>query len=80
MKYCKMAGIVHWSGGSMLLHEGMTADDDHPLVLERPDLWGDQGPAPALRSGGGDEARSEAPRVERATRAPGEKRGSSGRG
>ena len=74
MKYCKVSGIVQWSGGSMLLHEGMTADDDHLLVLERPDLWGDRGPAPSLRSEGGDEQRSAPPRIERATRAPGERR------
>ena len=74
-KYCKVSGIVQWSGGSMLLHEGMTADDDHALVKERPDLWRDDGPAPALRSKEGDAVRSAPPRVERATRAPGEKRG-----
>jgi hypothetical protein len=76
MKYCKLSGIVQWSGGSMLLHHGMTADDDHPLVLERPDLWGDEGPAPALRS----ETSDGEPRVERATRGPGEKRGGTSRG
>lgn len=79
MKYAKVSGIVQWSGGSMLMNEGMTADDDHPLVLERPDLWGDEGPAPALRSEGGDEGRSGMSKVERATRAPGEKRGGTAR-
>lgn len=82
MKFSKVSGAVHWSRGTIILSEGMSADDDHPLVLERPDLFGDNAPPPALRSGEGDRRRSgePEPKVERATRAPGEKRGGTGRG
>lgn len=79
MKFSKVSGAVHWSGGTTILGEGMSADDDHPLVVERPDLFGDGAPPPVLRSAAGDEQRAR-PRVERATRAPGEKRGGSSRG
>lgn len=82
MKYARVSGAVRWSGGSLILSEGMSADDDHPLVLERPDLFTDDGPAPVLRSAEGDRRRAgqPEPKVERATRAPGEKRGGTGRG
>lgn len=83
MKYARVSGIVHWSGGAMLLHEGMTADDDHPLVAERPDLWHDEGPAASLRGPGADDGPAgprKAETVERATRAPGERRGGTARG
>jgi hypothetical protein len=55
-----------------------TADDDYPLVVERPDLWTDVAP-PAQLAGPGRHKTAEpvdpgpAP-VERATRAPGERR------
>lgn len=76
MKYSKVAGIVRWSGGSTVLGIGTSADDDHPLVLERPDLFGDDAPQAYLRTPAAHrpkDAAAEAP-VERATRAPGEKR------
>ncbi|MFJ1664809.1 hypothetical protein ACIOK4_00180 [Streptomyces bottropensis] len=80
MKYALVTGIVRWSGGSMELTRGKSADDNHPLVIERPDLFGDQspeadlaGPAPARDDQEETEAPA-APVVERATAAPGEKR------
>jgi hypothetical protein len=53
-----------------VLHKGKSADDNHPLVLERPTLFGDDAPSADLS---GPKVVEEAP-VERATRAPGEKR------
>lgn len=70
MKYATMSGAVRWSGGTTLLRKGQSADDTHPLVLERPDLWTDVAPGASLASG----RRAAQPVVERATRAPGEVR------
>lgn len=68
MKYSSFSGIVAWSQGEILLRQGQAADDDHPLVLERPDLF--QGLAPIA-----DLTTSPKPQpVEQATRAPGETR------
>ena len=72
MKYSLVAGIVRWSGGQMTLTRGMSADDDHPLVVERPDLFGEEPPEAHLAA--------PAPAVERATAAPGEKRTTPGSG
>jgi hypothetical protein len=69
MKYAKVAGVVRWSGGTTVLNKGMSVDDDHPLVVERADLFGDDEPDAQLQK----PPTYEAP-VERATRAPGEKR------
>lgn len=71
MKYALMGGNVAWSQGTALLKRGMSADDDHPLVLERPDLFSDEAPDAELSS---------APVIERATAAPAEKRTTPGRG
>lgn len=68
MKYSKVAGVVRWSGGTITLNRGMSADDDHPLVVERPDLFTDEAPPAQLRTRPGP------PVVERATRGPGEVR------
>lgn len=65
MKYAKDTLVVRWSGGTTTLREGMTVEDDHPLALERPDLFGD-GAAPAQLAA--------PPVIERATREPGEQR------
>jgi hypothetical protein len=65
VKYSLVTGNVAWSQGTTQLTRGKSADDDHPLVLERPDLFGDEMPDAELSS---------APVVERATAAPGEKR------
>lgn len=85
MKYAKVSGAVRWSGGTTIINEGMSADEDHPLVVERPDLFGDDAPPPVLTSQAGDRRRRDmaagrGPRVERATRAPGEVRGGGPRG
>jgi len=74
MKYANRTGAVRWSGGTTLLRKGQSADDDHPLVRERPDLFDDNEPGASLSS------RRGAPVVERATRAPGETRRTPRRG
>lgn len=74
MKYSTVTGAVRWSGGTTLLHRGQSADNDHPLVKERPDLWTDKAPGASLST-----PRSTRP-VERATRAPGEVRDTPRRG
>jgi hypothetical protein len=77
-KYSLISGLVRWSGGSTVLGIGMSAEADHPLVLERPDLFGDDAPHAALRTPAAYRAKEEAAPaeapIERATRAPGEKR------
>jgi hypothetical protein len=75
VKYSKIAGAVRWSGGTTLLRKGQSADDDHPLVRERPSLFTDVAPGASLSTG-----RKAAPAVERATRAPGEVRQTPRRG
>lgn len=67
MRYSRISGVTRYSGGTIVLREGMSADDDHPLVAERPDLFTDVPPPADLQSAG-------RPVVERATRAPGEVR------
>jgi hypothetical protein len=39
VKYSKISGVVGWSGGSTLLREGQSIDEDHPLLKERPELF-----------------------------------------
>jgi hypothetical protein len=70
VKYSKISGAVRWSGGTTLLRKGQSADDDHGLVKERPDLFTDAVPGASLATGRG----AAPPAVERATRAPGEVR------
>ncbi|MFI2437410.1 hypothetical protein [Streptomyces sp. NPDC018693] len=48
MKYSKVTGNVRWSQGMTQLRAGMSADDHHPLVVERPDLFGDEPPTAEL--------------------------------
>lgn len=75
MKYARISGVVRWTQGTTVLSAGVTtADDDAPLVLERPDLFTDEEPAAHL-AGPGRNKRADGPVVERATRSPGEKRG-----
>lgn len=65
MKYSKTAGVVTWSQGMMPLARGMSFDDTHPLVKERPDLFDDVEPG----------AVHKAPtRVESGLQRPGEQR------
>lgn len=72
MKYARVGAVVRWSQGTTVLNLHMSADDDHPLVLERPDLFVDEAPGAELKKPR-THVVEEAP-VERATRAPGEKR------
>ncbi len=84
MKYAAISGIVRWSQGTTVLSAGVTtADDDHPLVVERPDLFTDTVPDAHLSTPKppADDSRADSgAKVERATRAPGEKRGKGQRG
>lgn len=64
--YAKGSMGVGWDGGSVMLVKGKPWDDSHPLVRARPGLFTDAPP---------DSTVAGAPRVERATRAPGEVRG-----
>jgi len=45
MKYSSFEGVVLWSGGQQLLRDGQSIDEEHPLYIERPDLF--RGLAPA---------------------------------
>ncbi len=69
MKYAKQSGVVSWSGGMMTLRQGMSIDDDHPLVTESPDLWTDQAPGADIPHPG-----REARRVQSTMQRPGESR------
>lgn len=40
MQYSKFTGVVAWSGGTTTLRHGMAIDDGHPLLDERPELFG----------------------------------------
>jgi hypothetical protein len=66
MKYSQISAVVRWSGGTTVLRKGQSADEDHPLVKERPELFTDAVPGASLAAA--------PPAVERATRAPGEVR------
>ena len=66
MMHSRIAGVVRWSGGTILLRMGQSIDNDHPLVDERPDLFEEKTPGASIKSHG--------PSIERATRAPGEVR------
>ena len=37
--YSSFEGVVLWSGGQQLLRAGQSIDTDHPLYIERPDLF-----------------------------------------
>lgn len=63
--YAKGDMTVAWSSGKSTLKKGQAWDADAELVAERPDLFAAEPERPAGRG---------APRVERATRAPGERR------
>jgi hypothetical protein len=69
----KFTGLLKWSGGRQLLKKGQTFQDDHPIVLERPELFERAVPTVDVRTPepllhGGE------PPIERGTRAPGERR------
>lgn len=50
MKYANIDGNLRWSQGWTLLHVGDSFDDDHPIVQERPELFGDEAPGAMFRS------------------------------
>lgn len=50
MKYSKIAGALRWTEGTIVLRKGQSIDDDHPLVAERPDIWGDEAPGADIAS------------------------------
>lgn len=63
--YARGDMTVAWSSGKSVLRKDEAWDAESDLVRERPDLFAE---APGRAAGA-------APRVERATRAPGEQRG-----
>lgn len=73
MKYAACSGAVRWSGGLQVLSPGQSIADDHPLVLERPDLFTDAEPEPDIKMPAKPGRGASAP-IESATRAPGERR------
>lgn len=70
-QYSKIEGALEWSGGTLLLRRGMSIDDDHPLLAERPELFDSKDPGADL---------STISPIERATAAPGEIRATPGTG
>ncbi len=66
MKFARDTLIVAYSGGKVVLVSGESIDDEHPLVLERPELFADELPEAKHRVA----VRA----VETATRGPGEAR------
>lgn len=52
MKYANLDGNLRWSQGWTLLKKGDSFDDDHPIVLERPELFTDEAPGARFRSEG----------------------------
>lgn len=39
MHVSKLTGVIAYSGGQIVLREGQTVDDDHPIIAERPELF-----------------------------------------
>lgn len=74
MKYSKVDGVIAWGGGTTPLRTGASFDDDHPLVIERPELFDETDPGAAHKTG------PVVGEVERATSAPGEVRVTPGTG
>lgn len=74
MKYCKAEGVIAWSGGTTILRKGMSFDDDHDLVAQRPELFDDTDP------GATHTATPQVGSIERATAGPGEVRTTPGTG
>lgn len=65
MKYSTITGSLRWSGGNVMLREGQSIDDAHPLLAERPELFTDEAPGASLQS---------PRRVESGSQRPGESR------
>lgn len=73
--YAKSSTSVRWEGGVVRLVEGEVWDATDPLVRARSELFG-HAPSLVRNTTGREVRRRRADRpVERATRAPGEKRG-----
>lgn len=72
MKYAACSGAVRWSGGLTVLSPGQSIADDHPLAIERPDLFTDDSPEPDIKMPAKPGRGASAP-IESATRAPGER-------
>ena len=51
MKYAKAAGAVRWSEGWITLRRGQSIENDHPLAIERPDLFDDVEPGAEIQGG-----------------------------
>jgi hypothetical protein len=67
--YAQQHAIVgHPSGDPVAVNKGDAYDDSHPLVRIKPALFGPEPPEEAVAGG------RQRPRIERATRAPGEVR------
>lgn len=69
MQFSKISGTLTWSRGTIVLRKGQTIEDDHPLIVERPDLFTDEDPGAEIRQG------PPAVRIETAMQRPGETRG-----
>lgn len=80
MKYSSFEGVVQWSGGQLLLRQGQSIDEDHPLFKERPDLFRGLAPLGAdvslNRPPGTVESTMQAPGGTRTSRTPVQKPGS----
>lgn len=71
--YSSCSGAVRWSGGLTVLSPGQSIADDHPLAIERPDLFTSEEPQPDIKLPA-KPGRGVAPPVETATKEPGEQR------
>lgn len=70
--YAKHSCSVTWRGGTVRTVEGQVWRADDPFVADRADLFAS---VPAVVASSGPRPQPEQRPVERATRAPGEKRG-----
>lgn len=71
--YSNCSGAVRWSGGLTVLAPGQSIADDHPLAVERPDLFTSVEPEPDIKLPA-KPGRGVQPPVETATKEPGEQR------
>ncbi len=74
--FANLSGSVRWRGGTVRLVEGQAWRATDQFVADRPDLFSSV-PSPVHSTDPTPNRRrqNEAPPIERATRAPGEKRG-----
>lgn len=69
----KNSAVVSWSQGKTALRAGQTIASDHPLAVERPELFEEREPTPDITWKPNVTVIDEPP-IERGTRAPGEVR------